>query len=277
MSETHEANRATKEFYAAHHDRIFDKRFNSPFPIRRRVHREMYESVSAKIEPGMTVLDAGCGEGVLSILMARRGALVTGIDYSTPNIEAAVERAREAGLSDADVRFEVGDVEALPFADDSFECVVSNHVLEHLPDFERGVREIRRVTRSLAVIAVPTCLNPCSWALLGGDVYWKLSKRSPVALARGIARVALALVTGRDGVNEGYAGVRETVHVFRFPWVVRRILERNGFEVLGYEAQSLSLPWVTAGVRLRRSLPGLRNLGFGTVYLVRKTRKESDR
>ena len=52
-----------KSFYEQHHDQIASKRFDSKFPIRRRVHREIYASVTQWVSPGLRVLDAGCGEG----------------------------------------------------------------------------------------------------------------------------------------------------------------------------------------------------------------------
>ena len=66
---------------------------------------------------------------------------MTGVDLSEPNLSAGRPRAGR------DVNFQVADVEALPFADDSFDIVVSSHVLEHLPNFERGLAEIRDLSR----------------------------------------------------------------------------------------------------------------------------------
>ena len=79
-----------KAFYQDHHDRIAEKRFDSKYPIRRTVHREIYDSVLQWIRPGERVLDAGCGEGVLSCLMADAGAEVHAVDYSRPNIDAVL-------------------------------------------------------------------------------------------------------------------------------------------------------------------------------------------
>lgn len=258
-----------QRFYADHHDRIFEKRFHSEFKVRRRTHREIYESVLDHIPRDASVLDAGCGEGTLSILMAQQGAKVTGIDYSTPNIDAAKEYAKNLPSDEAPA-FDTGDSANLPFADNSFDIVVSNHVLEHLPDFSQGVREIKRVTRKTAVIAVPTCINPCSWALLGGDTYWRISKRTLFGIPFGITRVLFAAITGAEGVNEGYAGRKDVVHVFRFPSVVRRILENEGFHVRQMHAQTIALPYFGPFLTKfgRRGL--LRHCGFGTVYVVEK-------
>jgi len=261
-----------KSFYADYHDQISKKRFDSPFPIRRRVHREIYASISPWVPAGSSVLDAGCGEGVPSCLLAQQGARVVGIDYSHPNVEAAIARAQQLGGACAEITFERADAENLPFEDDSFDYVVSNHVLEHLPDFERGIAELYRVTRDIAIVAVPTCLNPAAWALLGGDRYWRLGRRTPFAVPLGAARVGMALVTGRDGVDEGYAGRSENTHIFRFPWRARASLEKAGFEVLEVQAQSIPLPYVPVSFSALRDRALFRNFGVGTVFRLRKRR-----
>jgi ubiquinone/menaquinone biosynthesis C-methylase UbiE len=259
-----------KAFYESYHDRIAEKRFDSKYPIRRAVHGDIYDSVLQWVPPGARVLDAGCGEGVLSCLMAERGARVVAVDYSRPNIEAARERARGRGSPSDQIVFEPGDAENLPFGDGSFDCVVSNHVLEHLPEFRRGIAELHRVTARTAIVGVPTCLNPCSWALLGGDKYWRIGRRTPYAVPLGLARVAHAWWTGAVGVDETYAGRRDNTHIFRFPWVVRAELEAAGFEVVNFQAQSIRLPYVPVDLSALRGVRGFRHLGVGTVYLLRK-------
>jgi ubiquinone/menaquinone biosynthesis C-methylase UbiE len=263
-------NAEVKAFYAGYHDQIRSKRFDSPHRIRRMVHRDIYGSVVDKVPAGVTTLDAGSGEGVLSLMLAENGVPVVGVDYSTPNVKAAIKTARSAGFDESQVRFQVGDAEALPFPDNSFDCVLSNHVLEHLPNFQKGITELFRVTRDRAVISVPTCLNPCAWALLGGDVYWTLTKRSVYAVPLGIGRVLQALCIRGEGVNQGYGGDKDNVHIFRFPWVMKSELRRAGFRILSYEAQSLCTPYVKLRLRHGLAYPVLWDLGVGTVFVVQK-------
>lgn len=89
------------------------------------------------------VLDEGCGPGDLLCEMARRhdgwGALI-GFDFSPGMIVQARELA--AGL---DVHFFVGDAQALPFTDASFDVVMARHMLYHVPDVGRAVAEAARV------------------------------------------------------------------------------------------------------------------------------------
>ena len=99
------------------------------------------------IPPGAPVLEVGCGSGVLLELLAARGHRVTGLDAAVPLAELA--RARVPG---ADVR--VGDLEALPFADDSFAAVIGLNVFFFAADMVRALREAGRVAYPGAPILI---------------------------------------------------------------------------------------------------------------------------
>ncbi|GAB2736613.1 class I SAM-dependent methyltransferase [Amycolatopsis magusensis] len=92
------------------------------------------------------VLDIGCGTGRITIPVAHRAKAVTGFDLTEAMLEQAARKAAEANL---DVRFEQGDMAALPFPDDSFDAVVSMLALMHVPpaDHPRVFSEVRRVLR----------------------------------------------------------------------------------------------------------------------------------
>src|SRR5215217_8033629 len=77
---------------------------------------------SAGIEPGMDVLDVGCGTGNATIPAAKVGARVTGLDASPGLIAIARELGADALV---EVDWVVGDAQALPFEDDSFDRVIS--------------------------------------------------------------------------------------------------------------------------------------------------------
>jgi SAM-dependent methyltransferase len=95
-------------------------------------------------QPGESVLDVGTGSGGLALLAARAGARVTGIDVAEDGIERARARAAEAEL---DVRFDVGDAQALPYANAAFDVVVSTFGVIFAPDQRRAARELARVCR----------------------------------------------------------------------------------------------------------------------------------
>lgn len=269
---------AIKRFYDRYHDRILDKRYNSSYWIRRHTHRQIFEQFLRHIEPGKKVLDVGCGEGVLSLLLAKqKEATVTGTDISFPNIVSARQLAREWDIS---AKFVQADAENLPFPDNSFDVVISSHVLEHLPNLRQWLRELRRVTRSSALIAMPTCLNPSCWVLLGGDDYWKVSRRSVIALPLGLAKMLIALLRGDDGPNEGYAGNEQLPHVWRFPWVMRGQIEEAGFKVVRFEAGPLTIPYLAQYWRFAREVQealdrwrfasALQYFGYGSLAVCEK-------
>jgi len=103
----------------------------------------------ARLEPGQSVLDVGCGTGTLAIEAKRRvgpSGAVQGVDPSPEMIARARKKAAKAGLN---VTFTKGVVEALPIADGQFDVVLSTLMLHHLPGEERRqcAREIGRMLK----------------------------------------------------------------------------------------------------------------------------------
>lgn len=268
-------NKDIKNFYSGYADEIIDKRLRSPYILRQYAHIKQYESILNFVTPGMKVLDAGCGEGVLSIMMAKKGAIVTGCDLSSPNVEKSKLYAIENNVR-GNTEFLVGDAEKLPFSDNTFDLVVSSHVLEHLPDFDQGLREIMRVTRKRAVIAIPTILNPCSFVQVGKGWFYLKGLRSFTALPLGFFKMVTAFISRREGVNESYAGNKEAPHVFRFPFIMKRKVKNNGYKLISYEASSVCLPYFEFLLPLikffdaRKNKGVWRNLGYGTTFTVEK-------
>ncbi len=118
-----------------------------------REHRDRYRNeltdpamLKSIGEPaGMTVLDAGCGEGYLARILARRGATVTGVDSSAKLIEAARIQTLAEALP---VTFDIASVDELPYTDDTFDLVVCNHLVNDLYDPSKPISDFARVLRS---------------------------------------------------------------------------------------------------------------------------------
>ena len=91
-----------------------------------------------------SVLDVAAGNGNATLAAARRGCLVTSTDYVGSLLERGAERARAEGLQ---ATFEVADAEALPFADASFDAVLSTFGVMFSPDQAGAAAELARVCR----------------------------------------------------------------------------------------------------------------------------------
>jgi len=103
------------------------------------------------LKPGMKVLDVACGTGNLAIPAAKTGATVTGIDIAPNLIEQAIERAKAEGV---DAKFEVGDAEALPYADGEFDVVMTMFGAMFAPRPDVTASELIRVTKPGGTIAM---------------------------------------------------------------------------------------------------------------------------
>jgi arsenite methyltransferase len=101
-----------------------------------------------ELAPGEDVLDVGCGAGLDSLVAAQMvgpAGSVTGIDM-TPEMLAKA-RASADELGSGNVRLVEGEAEQLPFADESFDVVISNGVVDLIPDKEAVFSELHRVLR----------------------------------------------------------------------------------------------------------------------------------
>ena len=92
----------------------------------------------------LDVLDLGCGGGIMSETLARRGARVIGVDPAKKALAMARSHAEQGGLT---IDYREGRGDQLPLADGSVDRVVCVDVLEHIPHLEPVFAEVRRVLR----------------------------------------------------------------------------------------------------------------------------------
>jgi ubiquinone/menaquinone biosynthesis C-methylase UbiE len=111
---------------------------------------------------GKRVLDLGCGTGIISLKLKKRGAKVSGIDLSPDMIEIARSYAKG-------IEFKVGPAEKLPYKAGYFDATLALLVFDYIKDIDRALREVWRVTKR------------------GG--YFVIAMRNPIATASSKVRI----------------------------------------------------------------------------------------
>jgi SAM-dependent methyltransferase len=166
-------------------------------PIGRLVAASQERVLTAFLAPldGQRILDVGTGTGRAAIILARGGAVVTGVDAADEMLAVARRRAADAHVS---VTFDRADAHRLPYGDRSFDDVVCLRVLMHTPGWRESLGQLCRVARRRVVFDYPALA----------------SVAAVQAVARRIAQTAGANV--------------EAYRVFR-DRSVDAVLEANGF------------------------------------------------
>jgi SAM-dependent methyltransferase len=106
--------------------------------------------------PRARIVDVACGPGTLALLAAPRVARVDALDFSPPMIARLQARAAAAGVANIDAR--VGDGEALPYPERSFDAAFSMFGLMFFANRDRGFAELRRVLKPGAPVVVGSWL-----------------------------------------------------------------------------------------------------------------------
>ena len=117
-----------------------------------------------KLEPGMKVLDVGCGTGNFSMKLAGMGCVVTGIDVSEEMLKVAWGKAAELDLS---ISYLQMDATELAFEDGAFDVVLAMAAVEFIEDTARAVKEMFRVAKVGGQILIGTINADSDW----GDYY----------------------------------------------------------------------------------------------------------
>jgi len=160
-------------------------------------------------------VDLACGTGDVAFLLAERypGGTVTGVDIAAPMLALARARNRLPNL-----RFESGDMGALPFPDGSVDIVTGSYALRNAAELRVALSEIRRVLAAGGVVAILDFSRPES----------PLLQRAQYLLLRGWCGLWGFLLHGTSEVH-GY--VAESLAVFPERGRFARILREEGFDV----------------------------------------------
>jgi SAM-dependent methyltransferase len=163
------------------------------------------------LRPGSKVLDVAAGNGNATLAAARRWCEVTSTDYVPALLRRGRERAAAEGLS---IEFREADAEALPFADASFDVVMSTFGVMFTPDQDKAAAEMLRVCRPGGKIGL------ASWTPDGfiGQLFKTLGKHLPPPA--GVKSPALWGTRGRldalFGAQAGYISAQPQMFVFRY-------------------------------------------------------------
>ena len=151
---------------------------------------------------GKKVLDVGCGGGILSESMARRGADVTGVDLGTENLKAAALHAEQSGLEDT-LRYQHIPVETLAQTHaGQFDVVSCMEMLEHVPDPSSIVQACFDLLAPGGVCVLSTInRNPKSYlfAIVGAEYVLRLLDRGTHDYAKFITPAELDKMAGNAG------------------------------------------------------------------------------
>ena len=105
------------------------------------------------VRPSLILVDSGCGPGNAFAPVCRAGARVVGFDFSVGMVR---EARQQAGEHELDARVFRADAQAIPMADASCDRVLASHMLFHVPDKARALREMRRILRPGGRVVVTT-------------------------------------------------------------------------------------------------------------------------
>ncbi len=129
-------------------------KYNATNPIMRRLmagFRQAADELWTAAAP-TSVIDVGCGEGVLTAQWAERlgDGRIVGVDLEDPKLRAEWAQRQRPNLE-----YRAGDAGDLPFSDNEFDVAAAIEVLEHVDDPEATLREMSRVARRYLLVSVP--------------------------------------------------------------------------------------------------------------------------
>jgi 2-polyprenyl-3-methyl-5-hydroxy-6-metoxy-1,4-benzoquinol methylase len=131
------------------------------------------------IQTGSHFLDAGCGSGTKSIILAEKGFAVTGVDISDSVLETASKKAADYHVQDT-ITFQQESLLELSFYESSFDCVLCWGVLMHVPEVEKAISELIRVVQPGGLLIISEGNMNALQARLTRTLKWLLRRRESV-------------------------------------------------------------------------------------------------
>ncbi len=186
----------------------FDK-YGSSNPVVKRLMGGFHSTLDelwAKAAPG-SILDVGCGEGVLTVEWAERlgDRRIVGIDLEDPKLRAEWEKRSRPNLE-----FRAEEATQLSFSDDEFDLASAIEVLEHVPEPEATLAEMARVARRHLLVSVPR--EPLWRGLnMARGAYWRDLGNTPGHVNHWSKRGFVSLLSRYGTVEEARSP---------FPWTM---------------------------------------------------------
>ena len=186
----------------------FDK-YGSQNPVVKRLMARFHGTLDElwqRAAPS-SVLDVGCGEGVLTVEWAERlgDRRVVGIDLDDPKLRVEWEQRRRPNLE-----FRAEEATRLSFADDEFDLAAAIEVLEHVPEPEATLAEMARVARGHLLVSVPR--EPLWRGLnMARGAYWRSLGNTPGHVNHWSKRGFVSLLSRYGTVEEARSP---------FPWTM---------------------------------------------------------
>ncbi|CAN5284232.1 class I SAM-dependent methyltransferase [soil metagenome] len=222
-------------------------------------NRPLFEAVldAAKVGPGATLLDVGCGSGLALQLADQRGAVVSGVDVSPGLLAIAEER-----IPHADLR--LLDLQQLPWPDASFDAVTGINAFAFAEDPVAAIREAARVCRAGGRVVVGMFAEPernestaIHEAMTALSPPTRAAEHEPYALSgpgnleSALAAAGLTIeTTGEVPVDWAYTEVAHAVRGLRGSGGGTRAVEDAGAEAVGAAIEAALVPFTGADGRV---------------------------
>jgi SAM-dependent methyltransferase len=177
-----------------------------------------------ELKQGERVLDLGCGRGLETIegakMVGETGEAV-GLDITPKMLATAKENAKKQNISN--VRFEVGDIENLPFGDNRFDAVMSNCVINHAKDKMKTYLEINRILKDRGRFVVSDAVtkhplpdsiknDPQEWANCFGGA---ITEEEYLNSIKNAGFNEITILKRREYLKNGYAFISLTIKAYK--------------------------------------------------------------